>query len=122
MSGHLSMETIAVSTEISRIPDFPADLRRHLLHLLLTHHGKLVHGSPKLPMTPEALMLAYLDDLHSKGEAMQRLIADPQPSGDWTRNNFNVGAAEPTVMSAMQASHAMCGFPPKSEIVRNSGP
>jgi 3'-5' exoribonuclease len=83
--GHLAMETIAVSAEISRIPDFPADLRRHLLHLLLSHHGKLEHGSPKLPMTPEALMLAYLDDLDSKVEAMQRLIDDPQPSGDWTR-------------------------------------
>jgi uncharacterized protein with NAD-binding domain and iron-sulfur cluster len=43
-------------------------------------------------------------------------------AGDWTRNNFNVGAAEPTVMSAMQASHAVCGYPKLEDIVRNSGP
>ena len=85
MIGHLSMEVIMVSEQIGRIPGFPAELRRHLLHMLLAHHGKLEYGSPKLPMTPEALLLAYLDDLDSKVEAMQRLIAEPHPQGDWTR-------------------------------------
>ncbi len=83
--GHLTMEAIMVSDEIGGIPDFPPELRRQLLHLLITHHGKLEHGSPKLPMTPEALMLAYLDDLDSKVEAMQRLIADPNVTGEWSR-------------------------------------
>lgn len=85
MIGHLVMETIMVADHIKQIPDFPDELRRHLLHLLLTHHGKLEYGSPKLPSTPEALMLAYLDDLDSKVEAMLRLIAEPQIEGDWTR-------------------------------------
>ncbi len=85
MIGHLVMETIMVADYIKQIPDFPEDLRRHLLHLLLTHHGKLEYGSPKLPSTPEALMLSYLDDLDSKVEAMFRLIAEPQINGDWTR-------------------------------------
>ena len=85
MIGHLVMETIMVAEYIKQIPDFPDDLRRHLLHMLLTHHGKLEYGSPKLPSTPEALMLAYLDDLDSKVEAMLRLIAEPQIDGDWTR-------------------------------------
>ncbi|HEY8459923.1 MAG TPA: hypothetical protein VIM99_06045, partial [Blastocatellia bacterium] len=79
------METIMVADHIKQIPDFPEDLRRHLLHMLLSHHGKLEYGSPKLPSTPEALMLAYLDDLDSKVEAMMRLIAEPQVDGDWTR-------------------------------------
>jgi 3'-5' exoribonuclease len=85
MLGHLVMETVMVAEQINRVADFPEELRRQLLHLLLTHHGKLEHGSPKLPMTPEALMLAYLDDLDSKVEAMQRLMAEPQATGDWTR-------------------------------------
>jgi 3'-5' exoribonuclease len=85
MIGHLVMETIMVSDHIKQIDGFPDELRRHLLHLLLTHHGKLEYGSPKLPSTPEALMLAYLDDLDSKVEAMQRLIAEPHSTGDWTR-------------------------------------
>jgi 3'-5' exoribonuclease len=85
MIGHLVMETMMVADHIKLIPDFPEDLRRHLLHMLLAHHGKLEYGSPKLPSTPEALMLAYLDDLDSKVEAMQRLIAEPNTNGDWTR-------------------------------------
>jgi len=85
MIGHLVMETIMVSDHIKQIADFPDELRRHLLHMLLAHHGKLEYGSPKLPSTPEALMLAYLDDLDSKVEAMQRLMAEPQTTGNWTR-------------------------------------
>jgi 3'-5' exoribonuclease len=85
MIGHLAMETLMVSDHIRQIPDFPEELRRHLLHMLLAHHGKLEYGSPKLPSTPEALMLAYLDDLDSKVEAMQRLIAEPHATGAWTR-------------------------------------
>jgi 3'-5' exoribonuclease len=85
MIGHLVMETILVSDKIGQLPGFPADLRRHLLHMLLAHHGKLEYGSPKLPLTPEALLLAMLDDLDSKVEAMQRLIDDPHATGDWTR-------------------------------------
>lgn len=83
--GHLAMETIMVSDQVRKIEGFPDELRRQLLHLLLTHHGKLEHGSPKLPATPEALMLAYLDDLDSKIEAMQRLMAEPNIVGDWSR-------------------------------------
>ncbi len=85
MIGHLVMETMMVAEQIKQVADFPDDLRRHLLHMLLAHHGKLEYGSPKLPSTPEALMLAYLDDLDSKVEAMQRLIAEPNIEGDWTR-------------------------------------
>lgn len=87
MIGHLVMETMMVADHIKTVPGFPDDLRRHLLHMLLAHHGKLEFGSPKLPATPEALMLAYLDDLDSKVEAMQRLIAEPNTNGDWTRIN-----------------------------------
>ena len=83
--GHLVMETLMVAEQIAQIPDFPDELRRQLLHILLAHHGKLEHGSPKLPMTPEALVVAYLDDLDSKVEAMQRLIAEPHNEGDWSR-------------------------------------
>ena len=88
--GHLVMETLMVAEQIAQIPDFPDELRRQLLHILLAHHGKLEHGSPKLPMTPEALVVAYLDDLDSKVEAMQRLIAEPHNEGDWARDLTDV--------------------------------
>jgi 3'-5' exoribonuclease len=85
MIGHLTMETIMVHDHIKQVAGFPDELRRHLLHMLLAHHGKLEYGSPKLPNTPEALLLAYLDDLDSKVEAMQRLMTEPHAHGDWSR-------------------------------------
>jgi uncharacterized protein with NAD-binding domain and iron-sulfur cluster len=43
-------------------------------------------------------------------------------AGDWTRNGFNVGAVEPTVMSGMQASNAISGHPPLRDVIRGGGP
>ncbi len=43
-------------------------------------------------------------------------------AGDWTRNNFNMGSIEATVMSGMQASHEISGYPELSSIVGNDGP
>jgi 3'-5' exoribonuclease len=38
--------------------------------MILSHHGKLEFGSPKLPMIPEALVLNFLDDLDAKMQAV----------------------------------------------------
>ena len=51
-------------------PDFPDRLRTLVLHMILSHHGKLEFGSPKLPMIPEALVLNFLDDLDAKMQAV----------------------------------------------------
>jgi 3'-5' exoribonuclease len=39
--------------------------------MILSHHGKLEFGSPKLPMIPEALALSFIDDLDAKMQAVQ---------------------------------------------------
>ena len=51
-------------------PDFPDRLRTLVVHMILSHHGKLEFGSPKLPMIPEALVLNFVDDLDAKMQAM----------------------------------------------------
>jgi 3'-5' exoribonuclease len=48
------------------IPDFPADLRLHLEHLVLSHQGERAFGAPVEPMSPEALALHFIDNLDSK--------------------------------------------------------
>ncbi len=56
-----------------------------LKHLIVSHHGKLEFGSPKLPMTYEAVTLHYLDDLDAKLKSMQQLIEeDPNTDSHWT--------------------------------------
>ena len=83
--GHLTMEVMLVDRAIHTLPDFPEELRRQLLHMLVSHHGKYEYGSPKLPMTLEAIVLHYLDNLDAKVYAMQWLTEnDDTGSENWT--------------------------------------
>jgi 3'-5' exoribonuclease len=82
--GHIAMEAEWISRAAARIPEFPANLRMQILHIVLSHHGKLEYGSPVLPKTPEALLVHYLDDLDGKLEAMFRGIRDDAGEGTWT--------------------------------------
>jgi 3'-5' exoribonuclease len=68
--GHIQMGMAMVEKAIDRLPDFPPRLKTLVLHLILSHHGKLEFGSPKLPMIPEALVLNFIDDLDAKMQAM----------------------------------------------------
>jgi 3'-5' exoribonuclease len=82
--GHISMEAEWISSAAARIPDFPEELRLLILHIVLSHHGKLEFGSPVLPKTPEALLVHYLDDLDGKLETMFRGIREDSGQGNWT--------------------------------------
>lgn len=64
--GHVYLSTHIVDLTINRIEGFPNELRLQLLHAILGHHGQLEYGSPKLPMTREAMLLHMLDDLDAK--------------------------------------------------------
>jgi 3'-5' exoribonuclease len=64
--GHVYLSTHLVDQAISTVEGFPEELRLQLLHVLLGHHGQLEYGSPKLPMTKEAMLLHMLDDLDAK--------------------------------------------------------
>jgi 3'-5' exoribonuclease len=54
---------------------FPLRLRLLIEHMILSHHGKLEFGSPKLPMTPEAMLLSALDDLEAKFQTLRNEFA-----------------------------------------------
>jgi 3'-5' exoribonuclease len=82
--GHISMEAEWINQAIARIPDFPGELRLQILHIVLSHHGRLEYGSPVLPKTPEALLVHYLDDLDGKLESMFRAIREDAGDGAWT--------------------------------------
>jgi 3'-5' exoribonuclease len=73
--GHITQGVLHVDRAISVIPDFPAELRRQLLHLILSHQGDGTMGSPVKPMTLEALALHYCDELDSRINAFQGVRA-----------------------------------------------
>ena len=68
--GHISIGASLAERTMDALPGFPPKLKTLVLHLILSHHGKLEFGSPKLPMTPEALALSFVDDLDAKMQAM----------------------------------------------------
>src|SRR6266568_3447915 len=68
--GHIQMGIELTEKTIAGLPDFPLRLKTLVLHMILSHHGKLEFGSPKLPMIPEALVLNFIDDLDAKMQAV----------------------------------------------------
>ena len=68
--GHIQIGAALAERTMDSLPNFPPRLKTLVLHMILSHHGKLEFGSPKLPMIPEALALSFLDDLDAKMQAM----------------------------------------------------
>jgi 3'-5' exoribonuclease len=89
--GHIAIGLRFLHEKLQRFPDFPPKLRVLLEHLILSHHGELEYGSPKVPQFPEALLLHHLDNLDSKMECMRALVAkDRLVEGHWTSYNSSL--------------------------------
>lgn len=112
MVGHISIAQGMLREKVKDLAPFPERLRVLVEHMILSHHGKYEFGSPKLPMTPEAMLLSALDDLEAKFAAMRREFSAAESAGkaagettEWVRsmdrNLFNSqrwlaeGEAEP---------------------------
>jgi 3'-5' exoribonuclease len=95
--GHLVMGVAMLREKVKRTSDltgepFPTELRLRLEHMIVSHHGAYEFGSPKLPMTPEAVALHYLDNLDAKIHSVTREIRDdPGRESSWTPFNQNLG-------------------------------
>ena len=69
----------------------PPETVLRLKHMILSHHNEYAFGSPKLPMTVEAVALAQLDNLDAKINTFTRLIeGDPNVDSSWTTYNPNL--------------------------------
>ncbi len=55
-----------------------------LSHIILSHHGQYEFGSPKLPATPEAFMVNYIDDLDAKINQVTAVIDNETGNSNWT--------------------------------------
>jgi len=64
--GHMALACEMIVERAAAIDSFPEDLLDVLKHIVLSHHGKLEYGSPKLPMIAEAIVVAMIDDLDSR--------------------------------------------------------
>ena len=79
--GHIILGIERVEDKIRQLLDFPKDLSTLVKHLLLSHHGQYNWGSPKRPMTLEAVMLHYFDDMDAKINGIQQFLKSQVPEG-----------------------------------------
>ena len=88
--GHITIGANLVMEKISRLPDFPDDLKQQLIHCILSHHGQKEKGSPVVPMTLEALILNFADELDSTVAAFQRITKKEKEPGKAWSNYVNL--------------------------------
>jgi 3'-5' exoribonuclease len=88
--GHLIIGVEMLDEKAARVPEltgepFPTELLLRLKHMIVSHHGSYEFGSPKLPMTPEAIALHHLDNLDAKVHSFTRDIRDDRnQESAWT--------------------------------------
>jgi 3'-5' exoribonuclease len=73
LHGEISLGYYRIRRAIEDIPAFPADLAAAVLHIILSHHGQLEHGSPVVPCTREATLVHMIDNLGGKLGSFDRL-------------------------------------------------
>lgn len=73
LKGHLVIGSEMVGHAAAKIRNFPEELMSQVQHLILSHHGRQEFGSPTVPMTVEAFMLSFLDDLDAKMNIIEQL-------------------------------------------------
>jgi 3'-5' exoribonuclease len=81
--GHLVMAAQWIHDKARRV-GVPRELEHHVVHLVLGHHGRLEFGSPKVPMTLEALLTHYIDELDSRVNSWLNLMGREGGNRRWT--------------------------------------
>ncbi len=84
--GHMNIACSYID-KYSQDIDGMTELKRDILkHIVLSHHGKLEYGSPKLPFFPEAMIVAMIDDLDSKLNTIFKFMESELEGGEsWSR-------------------------------------
>ena len=82
--GHITLGSAVVGQAAMAIENFPPLLLTEIQHLILSHHGRLEFGSPVTPMTVEAFILSFIDDLDAKINMVRQAIRDDTGDGEFT--------------------------------------
>ena len=81
--GHLVMTAQMIREKASGIEGFPPLLEQHITHIVLAHHGQMEWGSPKVPMTLEAMLVHYVDTIDSRVASWLEIM-ERDPNETWT--------------------------------------
>ena len=83
--GHMVLGVQILDEKIRALRNFPREEAVLLNHLILSHHGEEAMGAVRLPMTREALVLHFADDLDAKMNSVTRILSDSKAGDEaWT--------------------------------------
>ena len=91
--GEIPSGYYTVRRAIEEIRGFPPETAKALLHIILSHHGCLEHGSPVVPLTREALLVHTMDKLSGDFGSIDRLERETAPGEPWSRYDRALGRA-----------------------------
>jgi 3'-5' exoribonuclease len=93
LHGEIPLGYYRIRRAIEDVPGFPPDKAQAVLHVILSHHGSLEHGSPVVPCTREAWLVHMIDNLGGKLGSFDRLEKALPPGATWTSFDRGVGAS-----------------------------
>ncbi|MCL2356402.1 MAG: HD domain-containing protein [Defluviitaleaceae bacterium] len=91
MLGHIILGLEMISGEIAKIDDFPHETASLIKHCLISHHGEFEYGSPKIPATPEAMILHFADNIDAKLTTFAEIYDKDTTPGKWTAYQKSLG-------------------------------
>ena len=91
LHGEIALGYYRVRRTIERLDGFPAELAQAVLHIILSHHGSLAHGSPVVPCTREANLVHMIDNLGGKLGSFDRLEKDLPAGEQWSAYDKALG-------------------------------
>ncbi len=92
LHGHIPLGYYRVRRLIEDQAGFPADTAAALLHIILSHHGSLEHGSPVVPCTREATLVHFVDNLGGRLGSFDRLERELPDGAAWSAYDRALGA------------------------------
>jgi 3'-5' exoribonuclease len=84
LQGEIPLGYYRIRRSIEDIDGFPAALSQAVLHIILSHHGTLEHGSPVVPCTREATLVHMIDNLGGRLGSFDRLEKELAPGKRWS--------------------------------------
>jgi 3'-5' exoribonuclease len=84
LQGEIPLGYYLVRRRIEDIPGFEPALAQAVLHIILSHHGSLEHGSPVVPCTREAVLVHMIDNLGGRLGSFDRLERELPAGEEWS--------------------------------------
>ena len=64
--GHITIAVGWIEEAAREVKGLDPEKLMHLKHLVTSHHGKLEFGSPRVPMSAEAIILHFIDNIDAR--------------------------------------------------------